>query len=136
MCDGVYYSLDGEDARVYFSSPGATLPARTRNGGIRMLAWGRRNAQVGQLPLGGWAHLDAIYTGRWDRWFPKPVQIPIRGFMERDLEDRRRWYELTRGQWVQGLIARCQHERRIYIVTLTPVLPDAIHHRWPRIMSG
>jgi len=136
MCNGVYYSLNGQDTRVYFPNPAASLPARTRNGCTRLLPWGRRSTQAGQLPLGGWARLDAVYAGRWDRWFPVPVKVPVRSFMEKDLEGHTRWYDLTRGQWVQGLVARSRHERRVYVVTLIPEMSDAIHERWPRIMSG
>lgn len=136
MCSGVYYSLNGQDTRVYFPNPAASLPARTRNGCTRLLPWGRRSTQAGQLPLGGWARLDAVYAGRWDRWFPVPVKVPVRSFMEKDLEGHTRWYDLTRGQWIQGLVARDRHERRIYIVTLIPEMADAIHDRWPRILCG
>ena len=136
MCSGVYYSFNGQDTRVYFPNPAASLPARTRSGCIQRLPWGRRSTQAGQLPLGGWARLDTIYAGRWDRWFPVPVKIPVKSFMEKDLEGHTRWYDLTRGQWIQGLVARHRHERRIYIVTLTPEMADAIHDRWPRILCG
>jgi len=56
--------------------------------------------------------------------------------MEQDLEGRSQWYDLTKGQWIQGLVARYQHERRVYVVTVEPELADAIYSRWPRIMSG
>ena len=136
MCDGVYYAANGQDIRVYFPNPAAQLPAKTRGGGTGLLAWGRRHEQAGSLPLGGWARLDGIYAGRWDRWFPVPVKIPVRSFLEKDLEGRSHWYDLTRGQWIQGLVARDRHERRIYVVTIEPELAEAIHPRWPRIMSG
>ena len=136
MCGGVYYSIDDQDVRVYFPNPKAQLPVRARSGNIRTLAWGRRHQQAGALPLGGWARLDGIYAGRWDRWFPVPVKIPVKSFMEKDLEGHSHWYDLTRGQWIQGLVARHRQERRIYVVTIEPELEDAIHERWPRIMSG
>jgi len=136
MCDGVYYTENGRDTRVYFPNPAAQLPVAIRGGGTRRLAWGRRHGQAGGLPLGGWARLDGVYAGRWDRWFPVPVRIPVRSFMEKDLEGHGRWYDLTRGQWVQGLVAREGYERRVYVVTIEPELADAIHARWPRIMSG
>ena len=105
--------------------------------GLRqLLPWGRRRDQKGELPLGGWARLDAIYAGRWDRWFPIPVKLPIRQFMEKDLEGRSHWYDLTRGQWIQGLVARNGHEQRVYVVTVEPELADAVHDRWPRLISG
>ena len=136
MCGGVYYTHNGRDVRVYFPNPKAQLPVIQRDGTTGLLAWGRRQEQHGRLPLGGWARLDSIYAGRWDRWFPVPVKIPVKSFMEKDLEGHSHWYDLTRGQWVQGLVARDAHERRIYVVTVEPELEDAIHERWPRIMSG
>ena len=136
MCGGVYYTIQDQDTRVYFPNPKALLPVKTRTGSIKTLAWGRRREQAGTLPLGGWARLDSIYAGRWDRWFPVAVKIPVKSFMEKDLEGHSHWFDLTRGQLIQGLVARYQQERRIYVVTIEPELPEAIHDRWPRIMSG
>jgi len=136
MCGGVYYTIQNQDTRVYFPNPKALLPVKTRAGSIKKLAWGRRREQAGTLPLGGWARLDSIYAGRWDRWFPVAVKIPVKSFMEKDLEGHSHWFDLTRGQWIQGLVARYQQERRVYVVTIEPELPEAVHNRWPRIMSG
>ena len=136
MCGGVYYTTQNQDTRVYFPNPKALLPVKTRAGSITTLAWGRRREQTGTLPLGGWARLDSIYAGRWDRWFPVAVKIPVKSFMEKDLEGHSHWFDLTRGQWIQGLVARHQQERRVYVVTIEPELPEAVHDRWPRIMSG
>lgn len=136
MCGGVYYSINDQDIRVYFPNPKAQLPVKSRSGGINTLVWGRRQQQAGTLPLGGWARLESIYAGRWDRWFPIAVKIPVKSFMEKDLEGHSHWYDLTRGQWIQGLVARHRQERRLYVVTIEPELAEAIHDRWPRIMSG
>jgi len=136
MCGGVYYTIQDQDTRVYFPNPKALLPVKTRAGSIKTLVWGRRREQAGILPLGGWARLDSIYAGRWDRWFPVAVKIPVKSFMEKDLEGHSHWFDLTRGQWIQGLVARYQQERRVYVVTIEPELPEAVHERWPRIMSG
>ncbi|WP_316366622.1 hypothetical protein [Candidatus Thiodiazotropha sp. CDECU1] len=35
-----------------------------------------------------------------------------------------------------GPVARWEHERRVYVVTITPEMEDAVHDRWPRILSG
>jgi hypothetical protein len=136
MCAGVYYSIHGVDVRLYFPNPKAQLPVRARDGSVTLLLWGRRHDQAGVLPLGGWARLDGIYAGRWDRWMPVPVKLPVKSFMERDFEGHSHWYDLTRGQWIQGLVARERHERRVYVVTVEPELADTPHERWPRIMSG
>ena len=135
MCGGVYYTIDGQDVRVYFPNPKAVLPVRMKNKKIELLPWGRRKEQAGILPLGGWARLDSIYAGRWDKWFPKPVKLPVKSFMEKDLEGQSHWFDLTKGQSIQGLIARDKYEQRIYVVTITPELEDAVHNRWPRIIN-
>ena len=124
MCGGVYYTTRNQDIRIYFPNPKALLPVKTRSNDITTLAWGRRREQAGALPLGGWARLDSIYAGRWDRWFPVPVKIQVKSFMEKDLEGHSHWFDLTKGQWIQGLVARYRHERRVYVVT--------IERKWPK----
>lgn len=136
MCGAVYYCYQGREVRVFFPNPKATLPVRTRAGEGILLPWGRRQEQLGRLPLGGWARLDAIYAGRWDRWFPIPVKLPVLSFMERDIEGKSRWYELTRGQYIQGLVARDKYEQRVYVVTIEPEREDATHQRWPKLLCG
>ena len=136
MCGGVYYSFSNDDLRVYFPNPKAMLPVVTRSGDPVLLPWGRRKEQSGELPKGGWARLESIHDGRWDRWFPKSVKIPVISFMEKDIEGQSHWFDLTQGQWIQGLIARDGDEQRVYVVTIAPEMPDAVHDRWPRIMSG
>ena len=136
MCGGVLYSHKGQEGRIFFPNPKATLPVKTREGNIQLLPWGRRQHQIGKLPLGGWARLESIYAGRWDRWFPKPVKLQVMSFMEKDIEGRSHWYEMTKGQWIQGLIARIHYEQRLYVVTIEPEMEDAVHDRWPRILSG
>ena len=86
-------------------------------------------------PAPGWARLDSIYAGRWDRWFPIPVKLDIKSFMEKDMEGHSHWYDLTKGQYIQGLVARDHQEQRIYVVTVTPELEDAVHERWPRVLN-
>jgi hypothetical protein len=47
---------------------------------------GRRQAQVGKLPITRWAKIESIYGGKWERYFPKPVKISVLSFMEKDFE--------------------------------------------------
>ncbi len=134
MCGGVYYLIDGQEVRTYFPNPKAQLPVRMRDGGIALLPWGRRKNQAGKLPMGGWARLDSIHGGRWDRYFPKPVKLVISQFMEKDIEGNSHWYDLTAGKFIQGLVAQWDNERRVYVVTIAPEHEDAVHDRWPRIL--
>ncbi len=135
MCGGVLYQTpDGETIRVYFPNPKATLPVRKKDGSSMQLPWGRRREQSGQLPLGGWARLDSIYAGRWDRYFPKSVKLPIVQFMEKDISGSSHWFDIVKGRFIQGLIASLDQERRVYVVTITPEFDQAVHDRWPRII--
>ncbi|VAW71869.1 hypothetical protein MNBD_GAMMA12-1803 [hydrothermal vent metagenome] len=134
MCGGVYYTINDQDVRVYFPNPKAMLPVSLKKQKIDLLPWGRRQEQAGRLPLGGWARLDSIYAGRWDKWFPTPVKLPIKSFMEKDIMSQSHWFDITKGQCIQGLVARDKYEQRIYVVTVTPELEDAVHNRWPRII--
>lgn len=136
MCGGIYYLADGREVRVYFPNPKACLPVKKRGGGVELLPWGRRKNQAGNLPLGGWARLESIYEGRWDRWRPIPVKLGVSQFMEKDIEGNSRWFDITPGKWIQGLVAHWDNERRIYVVTITPETEDAAYERWPRILSG
>ncbi len=136
MCGGVYYIIEGEEVRTYFPNPKARLPVRTKAGGLELLPWGRRREQAGHLPLGGWARLESVYAGRWDKWFPRPVKIQVSQFMEKDIEGVSHWFDITQGKWIQGLIAHWERERRLYVVTIVPEMANAVHERWPRIISG
>ncbi|MEE4245927.1 MAG: hypothetical protein V2I33_10970 [Kangiellaceae bacterium] len=136
MCGGVYYHFGKEDIRVYFPNPKATLPVMLKSGDVELLPWGRRKEQNGSLPLGGWARLESIYAGRWDKWFPRPVKLPICQFMEKDISGQSHWFDVMEGQYIQGLVASYQQERRIYVVTVTPEFEDAVHDRWPRLINS
>lgn len=136
MCGGVLYNVNGQKIRTFFPKHSAQLPVRTRDGGVELLSWGRRQRQSGRLPLGGWARHESIQEGRWDRWRPIPVKLVVDEFMEKDIEGVSHWFMVTAGKWIQGLVATWEQERRVYVVTITPEMDDAVHERWPRILSG
>ena len=136
MCGGVYFEHQGDVLRQYFPNPKAVRPVQKKDGSLILIPWGRRQSQMGNLPLGGWARLDSIYGGRWDKYFPQPLKIPVFSFMEKDLEGNSHWYDLNKGQYLQGLLARDNNEHRIYVVTIEPEMEDAnIHNRWPRVIQ-
>ncbi len=135
MCDAIEYQHNSRRQFVYFTNPYARLPLRRRSGSITLSAWGRRRDEPGSLPRGGWANRDSILAGQWDRWFPHPVQIAAQRFLIRDIHGSSHWYQVTPGHWIQGLLATEGDEVRVYVVTLTPGMPDAIHERWPRLVS-
>lgn len=135
MCIAVCYSLEGRIVIVHFTNVKAQLPVKKKQNGIELLAWGRRPHQTGKLPLGGWASLDSIKQGKWDQYFPKAVKLPLHKFMENDFTGKSEWFDVTGGYWVQGLLLQHENEKRVYIVTLVPELPESLYLRWPRILT-
>ncbi len=137
MCGGVKYKHEGRTVTSYFPNPKAALPVVLKSGGHALLSWGRRKEEAGELPPGGWARLDSIKQGRWDRYDPQPVRLAVGEFMEKDHTGHAHWYPVDAGQWLQGLIATYGEEQRVYVVTLVPTeeAQRAIHDRWPRIVT-
>lgn len=138
MCGGVHFEYQGEVYKSFFPNPYANLPVRRRDGELELMPWGRREKQEGSLPLGGWARIDSIYAGKWDKYFPVPVKIPVLRYMEKDFANRSRWYDLIPSQGLQGLIARSSNsaEKRLYVVTIDPdIAMRDYHDRLPRIID-
>lgn len=135
MCNGVRYLIGSEVIQTYFPNPKSTLPIKQKNGDVLQVPWGRRKEQLGKLPATGWARLDSIHAGKWDRFTPVPVKLPLLEFAEKDISGKNHWYEITKGQIVQGLLARLGHEQRVYVVTIEPEFDGNGHDRWPRLMN-
>ena len=134
MCGGVLYQIDGKEVRTFFPNPKARLPVLKRDGSVVPIAWGRRREQSGRLPLGGWARHGSIIAGTWDKYSPRPIKINVIAFMEKDYMGKSHWFDVTYGQYLQGLLVRDQHILRVYVVTIEPAFEDAVHERWPRFV--
>ena len=87
MCGGVQFDINGQTIKTFFPNPRARLPVLSRNGSLIQVPWGIREQQPGRSPLGGWARLESIKTGIWERFNPKPVKIVVDAFMEKDSDD-------------------------------------------------
>lgn len=134
MPEAVIYHYQNKLLTHYFAEAKAMLPVKLTNGSVKLVTWGRRQHENSEMPMGGWARLGAIHEGKWSQYLPKPVCLPVHKFMKTDYEGRVHWYEVTKGQFIQGLLAREQEEYRVYIVTIIPALFDINHDRWPRII--
>jgi hypothetical protein len=60
------------------------------------------------------------------------VKIPVLSFMEKDIEGTSHWFDVTRGQFIQGLAAQIGSELRLYVVTVT----SKAGRRWPGVLSA
>jgi len=138
MPEAVIFQYQHRIYTVFFSEAKAMLPVRLKSGGIKLVTWGRREQENSEMPLGGWARLNSIKTekdNRWHLYLPKPVQIPVDKFMEKDFEGKACWYEVTKGKCMQGLLAQYDSEYRLYIVTIDPEDLSTAHYKWPHIIT-
>jgi hypothetical protein len=137
MAEAVIFNYQNKIHTVSFSQKNALLPVKLKNGAIKLVAWGRREHENSELPLGGWARLANIKDEhqRWNMYSPKAVLIPAAKFMEKNFEGKSCWYEVTKGQAIQGLLAQHENEYRIYIVTIDPEDLMNNHYRWPHIVT-
>tara|TARA_R110002167_G_scaffold202049_1_gene405778 strand:+ start:6963 stop:7379 length:417 start_codon:yes stop_codon:yes gene_type:complete len=136
MCVGVIYQYESRVIKTYFTNPKSSLPVLMKNGSIQLLPWGRRQKQSGALPLGGWARIESIETGFWDKYFPIPVKLMVNEFFsEETATGNIKCRTITEGSFMQGLVATDRQEIRVYVVTITPT-EDQIHDRWPKILTN
>src|SRR3990167_1123822 len=138
MPEAVIFNYQNKIHTVFFSQAKAMLPVKLKSGEVTLVTWGRRESENSEMPLGGWARLASIKNEkdkRWNMYLPKPVQIPIDKFMEKDFEGKSCWYEVTKGKSIQGLLAHEQNEYRLYIVTIDPEDLMNCHYRWPHIIT-
>ena len=136
MPDAVMFHYQNKAHTVYFSQSKAVLQVKLKNGETTLVAWGRRLRENSAMPLGGWAMHTSIQEGKWDYFMPKPVKLPIKKFMKIGYEGHIQWYEVIRGQWIQGVLLREENEYRVYIMTVIPDRLDVYYNRWPRIVTG
>lgn len=136
MPETVIFTYQNLLRTVSFTQHNAVLPVKLKNGQCKLVPWGRRERDNSEMPLGGWARLSMIKGEKeqWNLYQPKPVQIPVIKFMEKDFEGKSCWYEVTKGKCLQGLLAQQNDEYRLYIVTVDPEDLMNHHYRWPHVI--
>jgi len=138
MPEAIMFHYQNKPHTVFFNKANAVLPVKLKNGEVKLVIWGRRENEISEMPLGGWARLKNIKEeqhSKWHMYLPKPVKIPVDKFMEKDFEGKACWYEVTKGKCIQGLLARLENEFRIYIITIDPDDLMNNHYRWPHIIT-
>jgi hypothetical protein len=139
MPEAVIFTQDNKIYTMHFTNVKAALPVKLKNGAYQLVTWGRRESENSEMPMGGWARLSNIKNDKntqWNLYSPKPVQVPVEKFMEKNFEGKSCWYEVTKGKCIQGLLARYENEYRVYIITIDPEDLTNCHYRWPNIITS
>jgi putative SOS response-associated peptidase YedK len=141
MCGGVEYRSFNkktgriETRRTYFPIPNALLPVVGAKG-AGLVTWGRRKGEFDEtgLPPGGWARIDSLEGGRWNRFHPRPVIIPVSQFMEKDKEGKTHWFSLKEDQVLRGIGVVVDGKPFVYVVTRDSSLEN-VHARMPVVLT-
>lgn len=141
MCGGVEFKAFNpktgrlEYRRVYFPMPHAKLPV-VGSKGAALVTWGKRENELpgSDLPRGGWARMDSLNAGKWKRFNPQPVIIPVNQFMEKDKEKVSHWFQLQGDQVIQGVGIIHQGSPVVYVVTVEGNETN-VHDRMPSVLS-
>lgn len=138
MCAGLeYIEPQGKVWKVYFPNPKAALPVDLGNGAVEWIKWGRRKEEQAPFVQGGWARIDSIEAGKWDRYKPEQVTLATHKFMEKDAAKLSHWIEVPHGLAIQALVVQHNEDKRLYIVTVdTPSEYSWVHDRWPSLISS
>lgn len=142
MCGGVeisgQYTRTGEQLKIYFPNPKAALPVLGSDGDdVVWVPWGRRREQAGRGPAGGWARLNSIEEGRWDKYGPTRVRIPASRFMEKDETKISHWFDLKDSQVIEGIVIGKDDQQRLYVITTDAPAEQAwVHDRWPLLSAS
>ena len=144
MCVGIEYFLDGKPVTVYFDSERPELPVRLRRGAIAFYRWGAQGRIYSDDNTPGWlqkfpegchASLESIRADRWINYEPKPARILASRFIQINSMRIPCYFELKRGEFIQGLIATIASNQRVYVVTVpAPPQHAAEWQDWPRIV--
>lgn len=131
MCSGIEY----QNQMHLWSDPEVRLPVLLKDGELSWLHWGARHGIESPFFQGPCARLESIKMGKWSRFNPVAVKIPMDRYMERDAKGKPYWVKTNEAEMLQGLVATWQDERRIYVVTVeTPQAFAHVQPRWPRVI--
>lgn len=141
MCYAVRYKKKSQNSTqepeedIYIGSK-AMIPVRQKDGGIRMVRWGKTKTETGQAYDTYWARLESLQANKWSRLQPIAVDIPVIAFAEHKPDNSSEWHELQSGLVIRGAYINDQGTERVYVVTI-PVPAELASFskkgRWPRV---
>ena len=108
-----YIESAGKVWKVYFPNPKAALPVILNNEAVEWVKWGRRKEEQAPFVQGGWACMDSIEAGKWDRYNPQFVTLAAQSFIEKDAEKVSHWIVVPQGFAKQALVVQSGLEMRL-----------------------
>jgi hypothetical protein len=135
MCIAAWYIKGNKKIISHFCAVHALLPVqRAPSKNPKFVIWGRRKNECGQLPIGMSVTLESVKNNLWRAYDPQLVKIPVTKFMEHDLHKIAEWFDVPKGQQIQGLLLQHKNEKRLYIISVTKRMGHQIYIHWPQLV--
>lgn len=131
----IFIDTSGKRYTVSFTQRQRQLPMMGASESEHM-TWGRNQYENGNLPIGGWCRQDLLAQGAFDHWQPQFVRLPVKGFAIHNMLARLHWFEVSPGEYLQGVILTEAGERRLYLVIMQTQRLDNWFWQWPIIERG
>jgi signal peptidase I len=140
MCGGLIFKTKGteEIITVYFPRPYATIYGINNDYEFIKAYWGKRDEsefESIEVPKTGWAKIESLAKGYWDKYNYTNVFIPAYKYMEKDKNGHSLWFDLKEEEFIRGILIIKENINFIYVVTV-PSEGDfkKIHNRWVSIV--
>ncbi|MCE2852303.1 MAG: hypothetical protein ACK5C8_01425 [Roseiflexaceae bacterium] len=102
------------------------LPVQCADAPAQLMRWGNRN-EISDLPATGWVKHESLQAGKWQRYHPVPVTIPVMAGYEQGV-----WFGIDYG--IYGIVAA----GRVFMLTeaADPDYWQMTHHqRMPLLIA-
>ena len=140
MCGGLIFKTKSSEKviTVYFPRPYAMIYGVNSDFEFIKAYWGKRDESEFEkidVPKIGWAKIESLAKGFWDKYNYKNVFIPAYKYMEKDKNGHSHWFDLKKEEFIQGILIVKENLNFIYVVTV-PSEGDLkkIHDRWVSIV--
>ncbi len=134
MYIAAWYAKNDKKVITHFCAMQAILPIQNNHiHKQQFIIWGRRKNEYGQLPTGASVTLESVKSNLWRNYSPALIKIPIIKFMEHDLNNHAEWFDIPKGQFIQGLVLQHKAEKRVYIISLIRHMTPHVYLHWPNI---
>ena len=91
------------EARYWQGTP--VLPVQMPEASVQLMRWGNRN-EVADLPATGWVKHESLMAGKWQRYQPVMVTIPVHAGYEQGV-----WFGIDHG--IRGVVVGA----RVFMLT-------------------
>ena len=136
MYESIEVIEEGKRWEIHARSHIAELPVWIC-GRLEWITWGRREAEEGDAPLGGWITEDEAKstTLKSERGLVYALRFQIPGSdTTKSDQQHHRWHEVPEDYALDCIVLRSRGQKRAYVVTLKATNESPLPDRWPHLI--